>query len=361
MRYTLLSIFCLITSFASAQNDTVPAANNTVPGDSLAPDTTWYKKYDDKLVIALYTSYRAYNISFGQSVMADSLGISKPNYRADANQVTGVELNYDKFSVSFGIKSTPPDVKKKGKTDYTAFNFSFGGNRWILETSYRKYKGFYDLNTAKYDTTYRDTTPYFLNPQMQNRSVRAKFLYFFNHEELSYKSAYTCTYRQFKSAYSGVMVGNIYQNVLGTDTSFVSPLLRPFYGHNAYLNHIGTFGISYGGGFSGNLVLWKSVFVNLTFVLGVESQWRTYGYLDGPRKTFNYISISGDARASIGINTRDFFMTVSSLNDFYSTDGFGLKSTTKFLSGAFTIGYRFPIEDPGIVKKFRKTKLYGWM
>lgn len=347
MRSILLFMLLLLTLSASAQGLGI-----------FKKDSTWYYKYDDRLVVALYQSYRNYNISFSQSGMTDTLGISNLDYHADANNVTGIEIDYDKFSLSFGIKSTAPDPYKRGNTKYSNFNFSFGGNRWILETSYRKYKGFYETRSNTFDSTYNQSLPYYQAPDLSNRSIRAKFLYFFNHEKFSYRAAYSCTYRQSRTALSWALVGNVYQNTLSSDTSLFPHTARAYYGPNGNLNRLGIAGLSAGAGFSGNIVLFRSLFMNFTFVLGPESQWRKYGYYNGESTTLNYLTLAGDARFAIGLNTRNLFITLSSMNDFYGANGRGLAMTTKFLSGAFTIGYRFKVKDPKFMQAVRENRLY---
>jgi hypothetical protein len=372
MRFITLLLLTGLSPIAFAQEDTaafaspLPGAGNS--GDTTvnvkAPlyDSTYYRKYENDFIVALYTSVRSYGIDVLQTTAADSAGRSALSYRADANEVTGIEINYDKFSFSFGIKSKPPDTRKKGKTTYQDIGFSFGGNRWILETSYRGYRGFYDVNTSRYDTTYTDSLPYYNIPSMANSAVRGKFLYFFNHRKFSYKSGYTCTYRQLKSAFSWVMVSNIYYNKLAADTSIVPHFVREYYGQNAYLNHLGITAFSAGAGFSGNIVILKSLFLNITFVIGPETQWRRYGYYGGGSRTLNYLTAAGDFRVSFGVNMKRFFMTLSSRTDFSAIHGSGIKLDTKFYSGAFTIGYRFKKEsDPPIMEKIRKTRLYSWL
>ena len=367
-RIISLLLLLLNVAFTYGQQDSSsagqPLSSSTGMEKSKASkyDSTYYVKYEKDFILALYTSVRSYTIGVAQTTAADSLGVSGLNYKADANEVTGIEINYDKFSLSFGLKSKPPDTKKKGKTSYSDFAFSFGGNRWILETSYRGYQGFYDLNTARYDSSYADSVPFYNIPGMRNVATRAKFLYFFNHGEFSYKSGYTCTYRQLRSAFSWVGAGNIYRNNLTADTSLIPHFVRDYYGQNALLNHVGITGISAGGGFSANIVIFKSVFTNLTFVLGPESQWRKYGYYQQPARKLNYLTLAGDLRVALGINMKRFFMTLTSRTDFSSAHGNGIKLDTKFYSGAFTIGYRFKKEnDPWIMERFRKTKLYGWL
>ncbi|HEY1038751.1 MAG TPA: DUF4421 family protein [Bacteroidia bacterium] len=322
-------------------------------------DTNYYRKYSERFIIAGYQSERRYHIEFDPETSLDS-NKAKANYYASANKVTGIEVDFDKISLSVGFKSTPPEnVAQKGKTTYSNFGFSFGGNKWILETSYRKFKGFYDQNTSVYDTSYTPEKPFYQNPSMVNESVKAKFFYFSNNKKFSYKSAYSCAYRQLKSSATWVLTGNIYYNSLRTDSSFAPKLVREYYGGNAYLNGMRMQGISGGGGFSVNIILWKALFFNLTGIANMELQGRKNTWIDRPQNKVTYTTMSFDLRASLGINNKNFFMTLSSLNDMNLYNSGVLNIASTFYSGSFTIGYRFRAKTPGWYKKIQATKLYN--
>jgi len=324
-------------------------------------DTNYYHKYKDRLVVSLYQSIiRTDNIAigqlFGDAANKDS---TKLSYNADANLVTGVELAYDKFSVSVGYRSVPPEgATRKGKTYHSNFSASVGGNKWMLQGGYIRYKGFYDANTSFYDTSFNSTTPFYQNPKMTTEAVKFKFLYFTNHDKFSYKSAYSCAYRQLKSCASWVLVSNLYYKNMSTDSSFIPHFIRNSYGSYADWNGLNVIGASAGGGASGNLVIGKRLFLNVTFVMGFESQWRDYSYFSSPSAKRNYLSVSGDFRAALGYNGKKFFMTLSSMNDFsfYNSGQITVKSS--FLSGYFSFGYRFKVKTPKIYQKFQETKVY---
>ncbi len=321
-------------------------------------DTTKYVKYKDRLVVTLYTSWRQFDYSFDQNFTNLDSGKSGAHYNADANSVSGLQLDYDKLSLSLSFKTAASNTALKGNTQYKNFNFSFGGNRWILETSYRDYKGFYDINTSSYDTSFRKGSPYFQNSSMQVQQTKVKFMYFTNYKKFAYKSGYSYTCRQLKSAFSWVYGGNIYYNKHATDSSFFSPLIRSWYDQEAYLNQLNVFGISAGIGASCNIVLFKRFFSNFTFNLYAEPQWRNYHRLDGSTSKLCYLSSSGDARFSFGYNGRNFFIAINSLNDFTYINTSKLTIISKFISGSFSYGYRFKVKSPKIYDKFKATKLY---
>ncbi len=333
-----------------------------VQGVSFAQqDTNYYRKYTNRLCVSIYQSIaRTYNFDIAQlmdhTVKKDS---SRINYNADANLVTGLEFTYDKFSVSFGYRSTPPKTRSlTGNTAHSNYAVAIGGNKFFFHGSFMKYIGFYDLNTAKNDTSYRAGEPYYQNPGMSTTAYRLKYLRFSNSDRFSYKSGYAGNYRQLKSCAGWVVVSNLYYQKMHTDSSFIPDQLLSSYGTYADWNGLNVFGLSAGGGGSGNLVIGKRFFFNLTFVMGFESQWRTYGHLSGETGKRNYISISGDARAAFGFNSKNFFLTISSMNDFSFYNSGQVEVKSRFLSGYFTLGYRFKMKNPKIYQKFQETKVY---
>lgn len=321
-------------------------------------DTTKYIKYKDRLVIGVFTSWRQFDYTFDQKYTQADSGKAVQHYLADANSVTGIEIDYDKLSVSVGFKTSPSNTALKGNTTYKNFSISVGGNKWILETSYRKYKGFYDQNTAAYDTSYKSGDPYYQNPSMRVEQLKAKFMFFTNNKKFAYKAGYGFTCRQLRSAFTWVLGGNVYSNKMRTDTSFFSPQVRPWYGTDDSLVQLGVTGLSFGGGASFNLVLWKSLFMNLTFCLYAEPQWRNYTRLGAPVSRLCYLSGSGDARFSIGYNAKNFFVSLNSFNDFVAVNSKNLLISSKFISGSFNFGYRFKVKAPGFYRKFQRTRLY---
>lgn len=324
------------------------------------PDTNYYHKYTNRLCASLYQSIkRTYNFDISELLEPNNKAKTRLNYNADANLVTGLEFTYDKFSVAFGYRSTPPDsVAKIGKTSHSNYAASIGGNKYFFHGSYIKYKGFYDLNTSAYDTNFTGASAYFQNPSMATTTFKVKFLYFTNGNKFSYKSAYAGNYRQLKSCASWVLVSNVYYQTMKADSSFIPQQVLNSYGTFADWNKLNITGISAGGGASGNLVIGKRLFLNVTFALGFESQWRTYGYLSSGDNKRTYISLSGDLRSALGYNGKNFFCTLSSMNDFSFFNSGQVNVTSRFLSGYFTIGYRFKMRTPKLYQKFQETKVY---
>lgn len=335
-------------------------SNNSFFAQKNGCDSTYYQKYKDRLIFSFFQSYRNYEIDISQQLTADTFGLSKVAYIAESNLVSGIEINYDKFSLSVGFKSPSSQSQKKGETKYKNFALNFGGDRWVLENSYRSYSGFYNKNTSNYDTSFHRTGIYDQYPNILSEGYKTKFLFFTNSNKFSFKSGYSCNCQQRKSAFSFVLSANIYYNRFNSDSSFIPYKIRDYYDTHRSLNGLNVFAFSVYGGVSWNLVLWKAFFMNLTLIIGPEEQWRTYHYTDTyPTKTLFYTSISGDFRGSIGLNFKKFFVLLSSTSDFSLYSASQVSYLSKYASVNFSIGYRFKVKPSKRYQKFQQSKLYN--
>ena len=349
IRILFISLCCII-------------ASNSLTAQKRAWDTTYYTKYRDRLIISFFQSYRDYKIDVSQKLTKDSLGLSKLSYIAEANLIYGLEINYDKINLSIGFKNPSTTKDKKGDTKYRNFALNIGGNHWILENSYRSYTGFYNKNTANYDTSFKRTGIYDQQPHLTSESYKTKFLFFTNANKFSFKSGYSCNYHQLKSAFSFVLSGNIYYNRLNSDSSFIPYQVRDYYDTHRSMNGLNVFAFSVYGGGSWNLVLWKVFFMNLTLIIGPEEQWRNYYYLETyPTQTLFFTSISGDLRGSIGLNFKKFFIKVNGSSDFSWYSANQISYVSKYGGVNFSIGYRFKMKHSKGYQEFKKTKWYKMM
>jgi len=324
-------------------------------------DTLRYQKFRSNLMVGIFQSYRNFNNEFQQFKERDTLGFSHTNYMAESRLTTGIEINYDKFSFGFAVKSTPQNNSAgKGNTKTLNGNLNFGGNKWFIENSVRYFKGFYDSNSPTYDSTFKETGNYYYQPNFTNTLVRSKFLYFTNNKRYSVRSAYVCNYRQLKSGATWIFSANTTYNYMRNDSSFFPVAARPYYGGYSQMNGLKVFALSLNAGGAATLVIWRAFFVHFMFIVGPEQQWRTYNYIDGAPRNLSYFSVSGDVRGSFGMNFKRFYFMSFSRNDFavYNSSFVGL--TNKSLGGGFIMGWRFNSKTPGFYKKFQASKVYSF-
>lgn len=324
-------------------------------------DTNYYIKYNNRLIVTFYSTQRYYEIGFKQKYFSDSLAKTSINFKSTAPETYGFGFAYDKISVAYDYRTVVPDDNTLFKTGYNKVNslaFNFGGNLWMVENSWRRFRGFYDNNTAQNYSGYDTTQPYFQNPSMQSSTFRSKFLIFRNHTRFAYKSAYGNMYRQLKSAATLLFSGNIYYQKLTSDTAFVPVYLREYYGDIAHLNRIDTKGFSTCAGFAFNLVIFKRFFFNFTLAAGPDFQWRKANNFDGNTSNNMYTTFSADTRFALGFNNRNVFITLYSANDINELKSNFWETKIKYFSGGLNIGYRFKMKEYKPIKLMKEHKLY---
>jgi hypothetical protein len=300
-------------------------------------------------------------VAFKQKYISDTAANTSINFMSNAPESYGIGLDYDKLSISFDYRTVQPSdltVFKTGYNQVSSLSFNFGGNKYIVENSWRRFRSFYDNNTAQNFAGYDTTQPYFQNRSMVLNAFRTKIIAFSNHKKFSYKSAYGNMYRQTKSAATWLFSGNAYYQRLTCDTAFVPFYLREFYGDIADINRVDIKGLSVLGGFAFNLVIFKRFFFNMTFALGPDLQWRTTGNFDGSSATNLYVPFSADSRFSFGFNNRNVFIIIYSMYDVneLKSEFWEIKQT--FFSGGLNFGYRFPVKERTFIKKMKEHRYY---
>lgn len=361
MKTLFLISICLLLTFSTFAQSLFKAdtANLRKARKHASWDTLRYQKFNSNLIIGYFQSYRNFGNEFEQFKEKDTVGISKTNYFAESRLVSGIDITYDKFSLALGLRTTPPKQSEgKGNTKTITTNFNFGGNIWFLENSFRYFKGFYDKNTATYDTTFKKTGIYYQQPSLENTLFRSKFIYFPNHYNFAFRSGYAGSYRQIRSAATWVLSASVSYNNLRCDSSFFPMPSRAFYGDYKEMNGLKVIGASVNVGAAGALVIFKAFFVSGMLIIGPEQQWRTYSYTNEGKRPLSYVSWSGDGRGSFGLNLKRFYMVGTFISDFaiYNSGFVGILNTS--ISGSFSFGWRFRSKTPKAYKKFQQTRFY---
>ena len=325
-------------------------------------DTTSYAKYSNRFTLGMFYSYRQCDLTLDQTIRKDTGKKSTINYFAQSASVIGFDMSYDKFSLSFGIKSVPAEnTGKIGQTKTFNFGVSVGGTRWIWESYLRSFTGFYDKNTAKYDTTFKKSGVFTQFPNLTSSLFRSKFLIFRNNEHFAYRAPFGCSYRQLRTSASFISGGSYSLFSSHGDSSIIPRQIRQFYDSSniAHFKGIIVSGITVYFGGSATLVIKKAFFVNLTFIVGPEFQGRQYQYVNSAYNIKKgFISYSGSGGFAMGFNFKKGYFAFANTSDFngYGKSKINLKS--KYLSFCFMFGYRFYTNTPKFYQNFQNTKFY---
>lgn len=347
---------CFISFWINAQtSDTL----HTVPQKLSYIDTNYVKTYRNKLVVGLWQSERSFNIQLDQT-KTSTFGKSSINYIANANHVSGIALDYDILSLSFGYRSIPAGNSRTGNTNYTAWGFNINTNGLRVENSYRRYTGFYDNNSGNYIHPFTESTPYFQNPSLRLRLIKSKLIYAFGKKKFALGAAYSNTKRQVKSHGSWLVTGNFYSLKVTSANSMIPQQLQSYYKPDWNgLDYIKVNAYSLGFGCSYTLVFFKVFYFNFLASLGIEDQ---YGNLSSmPYNTkIKYHKVRGtiDWRTAVGYNGRRFFIRLTNIIDSNNYSNDILKIDMQFIATSFDFGYRFNFKPPKPYKKIQETKIY---
>lgn len=352
--FRYLSIL-FVLFYGSAMAQSTVNATAKIEKKSRNWDTTKYQKFERVLIVGLFQQVRTFNNEFNIS-QPDSF--SKHVYSAESNLSGGILFNFDKFQLSFATRNEPSkESEGKGYTKMFNLGLSVGDNRWVSETYFRRFRGFYDKNTSKYDSAAK-ITRYYIQPGMVNTIFMQRFMYFTNYKRYSFKSGFGCNYRQLKSAATFILGGSFSVFDLQNDSAILPMRARASYGEYGNLDGFSSVNFGLNGGIAVTLVAFKALFIAGHFTLGNESQWRNY-YIGNVNHKLTYLYWSGTGRFSCGINMKRFYMIYSLTNDYnlYNQKKRSLSSNS--LTNNFSLGWRFHCKTPKLYKKFMGTKLYG--
>ncbi|MBS1650574.1 MAG: DUF4421 family protein [Bacteroidetes bacterium] len=323
-------------------------------------DTLKYQRFDYVVIVGYYQQYRNSDNSFSQLAIKDTFGRYNQKYVAESKLISGLVLNYDKFQVAFGFATSPQNLSKgKGQTKLFNIGFSFGDNRWVLETYYRKFTGFYNQNSITNDSIYKRKGEYYQLPGMTNTAFLARAMYFTNYKKFSYKAGYGCNYRQNKSAATWIMAVAVNYYSLNNDSAIFMRQTRNYYKEYGNFNSFSSFNTGFNGGFAATIVLYKAWYANFVGTIGPDLQFQNYN-LGNAQKKITSLSFSSNLRFSIGLNLKRAYILTSIISDnslFYNSV---MQNSTSVITGNFSLGWRFNTGmPPKFYQKFQKTKIYN--
>jgi hypothetical protein len=273
-----------------------------------------------------------------------------------ARTVSGFDLAYDKLSLSVTFKSVSQDERILGRTKYFTVSNSFGDKNYIVESSLRRYKSFYDSNSPAYNPKYTPPNPLYINEDMRAVTIKSKAIFFSNSNRFSYRSSYSLNYRQLKTAASFLLTAGFQYNNWKS-SKLLAPDIATYFNNNADLNKISTYSINTGAGGSLNWVMFKRFFFNVTGLITPELQTRHY-YQDTQRKRATFLSLSLDTRFALGINTKHFVYSINSFNDWSLYNGNKLDITNALLSASINIGFRINFSKCAPLNRLKENKYY---
>lgn len=225
----------------------------------------------------------------------------------------GLGFNYKWMGIglSVGIPFFNRDNAVYGETNRFDLQLNLYSRFCGINAYYQKYQGFY-LSNPK-DFSIWDKTNYPTLSDMECSSMGISAFYWFNHDKFSYKAAYVRNEVQKKSA--GGLVLGIYADadVVSSPSGFIPDELPDslinifdFKGYSTYVIGITT-------GYAYTLKLFKRAYINLSLAPGLGYRQLSIWYINSTDKTKPSLSGSLKGKFSIGLETKYFYIGLSSI------------------------------------------------
>lgn len=318
-------------------------------------DTNYVETFKNKFILVLHLSGQYNTLNLQQT-------INKPNYNTDlsypvSRSSVGFTFNYKWITFSYGRNIKPiftkNPIEQIKNTKITNYAFTYNPNRFRIEMYYRKTRGFFEENRAKYDSTFTSHQTYYQYPDLISTSYGADIIWCFNgRKRFSIGAPYSYTTRQKKTSGSFLFYFGLNSFNLNNPNTFIPHELSTFYGDFGNLNSFHAITLSWGCGWSQTLVIAKVFFINATLIGRYPYMFKKYKTTDGKNIEENtepedpeVISFA-IARAAAGINFKQFFLSVYSYADMYEYKRIknkelemGIKNLN--VRGAIMVGMRF--------------------
>jgi hypothetical protein len=326
-----LLVFLLLLSLIQVLD--VQAQKDTAKIKKKSIDTRYIEKYSEYPAVHLSLFYRYNNIG-----IFDTTGRTlkyMPNVKF--NFGPGFACKYFAIEMSF-ITFGNLDEKKYGKTTKLDIQSHIYLKRFITDFVYQDYKGFYlDSLMRKVKDTIINTHHTYLKPDMEQQSIGGSIMYFTNFRKYSFKSTFSQTEFQKKSAGTWAFGLSFHYLTLNSETGLVHDSVKQYIDSAAYFKSITSINAGIIGGYFHTFTL-KRWYTTISMMIGLEGKTGSYTLEDDiVKKDTNYASFRMQIRFGTGYNTKHFYFGMSVIGDGYLFNN----SLQQYGTIRLFIGYRF--------------------
>lgn len=321
--YFLFSLFSVV----SIAQDSIRS------GKDKSIDERYIEKYS-----GVPTAYLSVYGKYNNITLLDTSGVSliyRPNIALSFGPGFGYKwFGIDLSLISFGTK----DESIYGKTKKIDIQSHLYMKRFIADFTYQDYKGFYhdSLITKLNDTTY-NLHRIVTNPGMSQQSIGGSILLFTNYRKFSYKSTYSQTEFQKKSAGTWAFGLNFHYLNIFSGTCLIDDSVKQYVDSASYFKTITSFNAGVLGGYFHTFTLHRW-FTTISLLGGFDGK-TGYHILENNVQIKDTVNASGhlQIRFGFGYNSNRVYFGFNIIGDGY------FLSNTKQEYGIirFYIGYRF--------------------
>jgi len=325
MRYKFIIIFLLFAICSEAQ-DSLSSKKNYI-------NTNYIEKY--KNIPAVYLSeYNKYN---NFSIIDVDSGL-KLKYKPNVALSFGPGFGYKWFGIDLSLFS----VGKKsdsiyGKTTKFDIQTHFYLKRFLADFVLQSYRGFYNDSLKLKDTTKIILQHTTIRPDINFQSIGGTIMYFTNYKKFSFKSTFSQTEFQKKSAGTWAFGLNFHYVYVWADSCLINQSYKPFFDSTVYYKSFYTRNLGIIGGYFQTFTLHRW-FTTLSMLVGFNNKKQLYTLEDNVvmRDTVN-LSARLEFRVGLGYNSNRVYFGINFVGDSYIFS----KTSQEYGVIRLYLGYRF--------------------
>lgn len=307
-------------------------------------DTSFIEVFPDKLVISPYLNSRVNTVTIEPRPISGDTFQQSLSYQPNLRGGFGLEISYRMidFAIGFRQKLTEENERLNGKSNSTNISFRLWATRHLLtEFTFHRIQGFSNRSTPAYDTlNHTRDYPYESREDMQIRYLKIRGVYQLNPHRFSYRSAFSFSERQKKSAGGFLFNASLYSHRMHSDSSLIPRAIREDYGEFGETKDMRILGFGFGPGIGGTWTKGRW-FISSVLFLGMDIQYFSYE-MPSRSATKKEVRLSNmaDFRLSLGYNAPRFFIGIQSWNDYNSLRPSAYHVKSVFGRVNFSFGWR---------------------
>ena len=328
MRISVLFIFTLgiLYNVASFSQDTAKTK-------TLYIDTNYIEKYT-----GFPTGYLSTYFKYNNIFIVDTSG-NTLKYRPNIAASFGPGIGYKWFGVDLSfISFGKGDESIYGKTTKLDIQSHIYLKRFIMDFVLQDYKGFYLDSIIDTDTGEINLKRVIKKPDMKQQSVGGTIMMFTNYKKYSFKSTFSQTEYQKKSAGTWAFGLSFHYLDINSNNCLIDDSVKQYFDSTSFYKNITSMNAGVIGGYLYTLTLRKTYF---TFSLlgGFNGKYQTFA-LENNILQEDTLSLSGhiQIRAGIGHNSRKLYYGLNWVGDWFSDF---TKSKQSYGTVRVYLGYRF--------------------
>jgi len=302
-------------------------------------DERYIEKY--KNIPAVYLSeYNKYNYL---SIIDLDSGLTL-KYKPNVALSIGPGFGYKWFGIDLSFFSVGRKSESiYGKTQKFDIQTHLYLKRFIADFVFQSYQGFYHDTLKLKDTTQIILQHTTIRPDIRMASIGGTIMYFTNYKKFSFKSTFSQTEFQKKSAGTWAFGLNFHYFGITGDSSLINQSYKAYFDSSTYYKSIYTSNWGIIGGYFHTFTLHRW-FTTLSLLIGFNGKKELFTLEDNvvKRDTIN-LSTKLELRLGLGYNANRVYFGINFVGDSFIYS----KSTQEYGTIRLYLGYRF---SPKLIK-----------